>query len=176
MTEIEDDPAREPSDEPTKSAREPERIIAVVRPAMFRAHPFRFLGIALVFVAGVGGAIAAKIGIEGTTGTVVALAAFLVALAAIVAWATWWIGASLWMRVEITNLRTVRYEGIVRRHSTEVLHDHVRSVDIRQGFLQRVMNVGTVGIDSAGQDGIEIEIDDMPDPYGIKKVIDRYRG
>ena len=87
----------------------------------------------------------------------------------------WWVATYFWIKITITNKRTIRHEGIIRRHSTEVLHDHVRSVDIRQSFVQRLFNVGYIGIDSAGQDGIEIEIRDIPRPYDIKKTIDRYR-
>ena len=56
-----------------------------------------------------------------------------------------------------------------------MLHDHVRSVDITQTFADRMLNVGYIGIDSAGQDGIEIEINDIPRPYDVKAIIDRYR-
>jgi uncharacterized membrane protein YdbT with pleckstrin-like domain len=51
----------------------------------------------------------------------------------------------------------------------------VRSVDIDQNFVQRIFRVGYIGIDSAGQDGIEIEIRDIPGPYEIKRLIDQYR-
>ena len=50
-----------------------------------------------------------------------------------------------------------------------------RSVDIRQNFLQRIFNVGYNGIDSAGQDDVEIEIRDIPSPFNVKRTIDRHR-
>jgi hypothetical protein len=56
-----------------------------------------------------------------------------------------------------------------------VLHNHVRSVDIQQNFLQRILNVGSVGVDSAGQDEIEIIVHDLPTPFKVKEIIDRYR-
>ena len=79
------------------------------------------------------------------------------------------------VKLEISNKRTVRKEGIVRRNSSEVLHDHVRNVEIRQSFLQRLTNVGYLGISSSGQDGIEIEVRDLPKPYELKSLIDAYR-
>ena len=63
----------------------------------------------------------------------------------------------------------------MRRHTSEVLHDHVRNIEIRQSFLQRITNVGYLGISSSGQDGIEIEIKDLPKPYELKALIDKYR-
>lgn len=165
------------SDEPVPDAARPvsadgEHLIRTVRPAMFRAHPFRGLLVSL-FIFG-GGAVA----IASLTSMIFAWAAIpgiVVCVIGVIWWIAWWIKTTLWIRVEVTNKRTVRYEGIVRRASTEVLHDHVRSVDIQQGLTQRLFNVGYLGIDSAGQDGIEIEIGDIPSPYQIKQIIDKYR-
>lgn len=150
---------------------ESEREICIVRPAMFRAHPLRGLLIGLLIVGGVVGAMVAW-------RQQMAWLAYLSLVPSVfgAGWLIkWWIGAYLWIRITISNKRTVRHEGIIRRHSTEVLHDHVRSVDIRQNFVQRLFNTGYIGIDSAGQDDIEIEIRDIPGPYRIKKIIDQYR-
>ena len=152
-------------------ADDAERDIAVVRPAMFGAHPFKFTGIVLLVVAGLAGAIWGWRA-EKAWAAYLALAPALFGAGWMV---QWWVATYFWIKITITNKRTIRHEGIIRRHSTEVLHDHVRSVDIRQNFVQRLFNVGYIGIDSAGQDGIEIEIRDIPRPYDIKKTIDRYR-
>jgi hypothetical protein len=37
------------------------------------------------------------------------------------------------------------------------------------------MKVGYLGISSSGQDGIEIEVRDLPRPYELKALIDNYR-
>jgi hypothetical protein len=153
------------------SADEAEKEIRVVRPAMFRAHPFRFLLILALIAGGVVGGIAGLRMDKPWLGWL-SLAPVVFGLLWL---AKWWITAHLWIKISITNKRTIRHEGIIRRHSTEVLHDHVRSVDIKQNFMQRIMKVGYIGIDSAGQDDIEIEIRDIPGPYEIKKLIDRYR-
>src|SRR5690606_2878109 len=87
----------------------------------------------------------------------------------------WWIITHWWMQLVITNKRSIRTVGLIQRHTAEVLHDHVRSVDINQTFIDRIFKVGRIGIDSAGQDGIEIIIDDIPDPYEVKQLIDKYR-
>jgi hypothetical protein len=167
-------PAPAPAPAPAAAAPPgagPEKTIRVVRPAMFRAHPLRFLTILALVVGGIAGAIALWDAERSWT-----IWGPLVFTLGGLGWlAKWWIAAHWWIKITITNKRTIRHEGIVRRHSTEVMHDHVRSVDINQNFLQRLFRVGYIGIDSAGQDGIEIEIRDIPGPYEIKKVIDRYR-
>ncbi|NNF43463.1 MAG: PH domain-containing protein [Phycisphaerales bacterium] len=150
-----------------------EKEIVVVRPAMFRAHPLKYVLLVLAFIAGIVIAVGAKQSVK--IGDWMLWVGVAVSVIALVWFIKWWIATHWWIRVSITNKRTVRHEGIIRRHSTEVLHDHVRSVDINQNFLQRIFRVGYIGIDSAGQDGIEIEIRDIPGPFEIKKVIDRYR-
>ena len=102
-------------------------------------------------------------------------AGFLLAIGGGFWWFAWWFRSSKCIKLSISNKRSVRHDGFIRRDTTEVLHDHVRSVDIRQTLLQRIFNVGYIGVDTAGQDGIEIEIDDIPRPYQVKEVIDRYR-
>jgi len=150
----------------------PEEKICVVHPAMFRAHPGRYLLLVLLFIGGIAGLI---------TGFVKEPYAWLrfvggpALLAAVIWWFWWWFFSTVCVKLEITNKRSIRQEGFVRRSSTEVLHDHVRSVDITQSVMQRMLNVGYIGIDSAGQDGIEIEIGDIPRPYDVKAIIDRYR-
>lgn len=155
----------------------PERSICIVRPATFRARPMRGIGLVLLGVAGI--AIVVTGFVKAPEGQAVrgwlALLGVATMLLAAGSWLFWWISATLWRRLEISNKRTTRHEGIIRRHSTEVLHDHVRSVDIRQSFLQRIFDVGDIGIDSAGQDDIEIEIRDIPSPDRVKEIIDRYR-
>ena len=150
-----------------------EQEICVVRPAMFRAHPFRFLCILILVIGGLVLAIAAPA--NDSIPDWLGWPGIVIGLFGLGWWIRWWIVAHLWIKLSISNKRTVRHEGIIRRHSTEVLHDHVRSVDIKQKFAQRLLNVGYIGIDSAGQDGIEIEVRDIPGPYEVKKIIDRYR-
>lgn len=187
-------PAKEPADEPAserpvaRPAAEPvksfegrplppdggpEQDICMVHPAMARAHPFRFLLIGILFIGGAGVAIWGAT-TDSSWGWL-KWPGLLAALAGVLWWIGWYVGAHLWVKLEISNKRTVRKEGIIRRHTSEVLHDHVRNVEIRQSFVQRLLNVGYLGISSSGQDGIEIEVRDLPRPYELKSLIDNYR-
>lgn len=149
----------------------PEVTIAVVRPAMFRAKPFRYMSMVGLFVGGLVLAIWAW----GGERTALSVTGSVLAAAAMGWFIVWWIITHWWVKLTITNKRTIRHEGIIRRHTSEVLHDHVRNVSIRQRMLQRIMRVGSIGISSSGQSGIEIEAHDMPGPYQIKSIIDQYR-
>jgi hypothetical protein len=51
----------------------------------------------------------------------------------------------------------------------------VRNIEIDQSVFQRMFGVGSIGIASAGQSGIEIQFAGIRDPDGVKTLIDRYR-
>ena len=172
---IDDAASRQPaaSESGTGAGSGTEQTICTLRPAMGRAHPFLFLALILL---GVGGIVLAVMSRTSEAVPLWALWPGLIMLvAAAVWWAIWWAATHLWLKLVVSNKRTIRQAGIIQRHTTEVLHDHVRSVDIQQSLLQRIFNVGTIGIDSAGQDDIEIVMHNMPRPYEVKKIIDRHR-
>lgn len=150
-----------------------ERELRIIRPAMLRAHPIRYSLMVLGFLGGSALSIAAPTS-ESVPRWLMWPGLLLIAVT-LVYFMYWWIRTHWWMKLVITNKRSIRTIGIIKRHMTEVLHDHVRSVDINQTVVQRVFKVGQIGIDSAGQEGIEIVIDDLPDPYEIKRLIDQHR-
>ncbi len=153
--------------------RASEQEICVVRPAMFRAHPLR--GALLVLLLIVGGVLAIwAVSAEAVPSGLAWLGVAMMAGAG-GWWLVWYLTVHLWIKLRISNKRTIRRQGIIHRHTSEVLHDHVRNVEIKQTFVQRMFDVGYLGISSSGQDGIEIEILDIPDPYKVKAMIDEYR-
>lgn len=96
----------------------------------------------------------------------------------VVGWAAlavWVVFTRLSSSLEVTNKRTVLRHGFLSRSSSEVLHDHVRNIEIDQTFMQRVMRVGKIGVSSSGQDGIEVQIERIPNPRKIRDIIDLYR-
>lgn len=161
---------------PLPESDAPEETICVVRPAMFRARPFLYSFLVLLVAGGIvlaGGARLSEAIRPWLMWPGLVLAAF-----ALGWFGSWWIATHFWVKLTVTNKRSIRQEGIIKRHTTEVLHDHIRSVDIRQTLLHRVLRVGDLDIDSAGQAGdrdIEIEMNRIPRPYEVKKIIDQYR-
>jgi uncharacterized membrane protein YdbT with pleckstrin-like domain len=86
----------------------------------------------------------------------------------------WWIQV-LGTTLTVTNEQTTLRKGILSKYTNDVFHSNVRNIQVRQSFWQRMLNVGWVGISSAGQSGLEIEINGIPDPEKVKQIIDDHR-
>ena len=54
---------------------------------------------------------------------------------------------------------------------TEVRHEDVRNLQVQQGVLQRMMDVGGLAISSSAQEGVEIAVRDIRDPDGLAAMI-----
>ncbi|MEL7499424.1 MAG: PH domain-containing protein [Planctomycetota bacterium] len=115
-------------------------------PSMFRNRPVEFVLTCVLCLVGVG------------------LIMFLI----------WWLrckGTQLTVTSERTRLR----KGILSKSITEVWHQDVRNVQLHQTFFQRMLGVGTIGVSSSGQSGLEISVSGIPDPDHVKELIDRHR-
>jgi hypothetical protein len=124
-----------------------EETLLEMNPAMFRNHPIGFiLSVILIAAAGAG----------------------------LVILAIWWLTTKAAM-LTVTNKRAIQRTGLISKKTTEVLHRDVRNIEIDQSVFQRMFGVGSIGIASAGQSGIEIQFAGVRDPDGVKALIDRYR-
>jgi uncharacterized membrane protein YdbT with pleckstrin-like domain len=86
----------------------------------------------------------------------------------------WWLKCKA-MELTVTNRRTELRKGILSKSTSEVWHSNVRNIQIDQSFFQRVFGVGTIGISSAGQSGIEIQVAGLRDPEQVRSLIDQHR-
>lgn len=75
----------------------------------------------------------------------------------------------------VTTDRTSCRRGILSKSVTEVWHQDIRNVQLDQTFFQRLLDVGSIGISSAGQGGLEIEVSGIPRPDHVKELIDNHR-
>jgi hypothetical protein len=149
----------------------PEQRVLMVRRAMVRSRPLRFFGTLLVLI---GSVVMAGLFLSSVVAGWAAIVCGVLGLAALGLIGWWWVerfGAAL----EITNKRTVQHKGFFSRASSEVLHDNIRNVQVTQSFWERLWRVGQLGLSSSGQDGVEIQADNLPDPEALRKVIDLYR-
>jgi len=149
----------------------PEAPVMMVRPAFWRGSPLMTMGLAL-FPLVLAGVLSWRTEVKGGT----TLKVFLVAAG--LCWvplAVWWLIVTRGMALEITNKRTIQRKGLFSRATSEVLHDHVRNIQVEQSFVHRVLGVGNIGISSSGQDGIEVQVRNLPSPKKIRSVIDKYR-
>jgi uncharacterized membrane protein YdbT with pleckstrin-like domain len=86
----------------------------------------------------------------------------------------WWLRI-LSTTLTVTDKRTILRKGIMSKFTNEVLHENIRNIQVFQTFMQRLFKVGSIGISSAGQAGVEIEVQGIPNPYEVKTYIDQYR-
>lgn len=124
-----------------------ERIMYQSHPAMFKARPLLF--ILFVLLTGV----------------------FLIGLIPL---AIWWV-RSRTITLTVTGRCTRLQTGLLSPVFKELRHWDVRYVEVSQGFLQRLMNVGTVTVSSGAQADAEIVARAMPDPMKVKDLIDAAR-
>ena len=122
---------------------------------LYESHPLMFKNHPLLFVL-----------------YVVLIAAFGLGLILLLAWWIQTLGTTLIVTTDQTTLR----KGILSKYTNDVFHENVRNIQVRQTLLQRMFNVGWIGISSAGQAGVEIEVNGIPDPHKVKEIIDEHRG
>ncbi|MEQ8844810.1 MAG: PH domain-containing protein [Phycisphaerales bacterium] len=154
----------------------PEVRVLKLRPAMFRARPFSFIGlVVLMTAAGILALYAAfreqPLWPADGFWLVVCLLVFVAAAITMFTWYLLKLSASL----EITTKRTTESHGLFSRATSEVLHDNIRNIAVTQSFVDRVFNVGKLEISSSGQSGVEITMKDVKDPHGVREKIDKYR-
>ena len=136
---------KEPETE-SESLSDQEKTVYVASPSMFRNNPIGFVITILLCAVGVG---------------------FIILL-------IWWLKCKS-TELTVTDKRTRLHRGWFSRSITEVWHRDVRNVQLHQSFTQRLFNTGRIGVSSAAQGGIEIDVTGLRDPDEIKEVIDRYR-
>lgn len=77
------------------------------------------------------------------------------------------LGATLIVRFD-----EVAFEkGILKRDSIEIGMRNVRTVQVTQRLMQRLLNVGDIAIASSGTDVYEIRVANMPSPNDIRNQI-----
>ena len=62
-------------------------------------------------------------------------------------------------------------KGILKRESIEIGMRSIRTVQVTQRIIQRLLNIGDISIASSGTDNYEIHIANMPSPHDIRNQI-----
>lgn len=132
-------------------------------PSMFRNHPLLYLLNLAIIGAGAGLLI---------TNVWLALSVFGFGIAILL---IWWINA-ISTTLIVTDKRTILRKGILSKYTNEVFHVSVRNIEITQGIIQRIFNVGDIVIaSSSGQADLEIAVRGIPEPETVKQLINKYR-
>lgn len=119
-----------------------DTVLYEAHPAMFRAHPFWFIG-AVLLIAAFG-------------------AGILILL--------YWYIKTRATTLTVTDSDLMYERGILSKDRTSLSLRHIRSVNVMQSFVNRILGVGTIQISTAG-DEPEFTIADMPDPHVIREAI-----
>ena len=75
----------------------------------------------------------------------------------------------------MTNLRVLAKKGLFSISIREVRIADIRGANLRQGILERILNVGSIAIGSAATAGMEISLDGIKNPRHILAVINSHR-
>ena len=98
----------------------------------------------------------------------------LILLVAFVCLSVWLVCIST--KLTITSKKVILWRGIFSRTEFELLHSHIQSVIIHQGFLQRLVGAGSIQIASAATSGgAAVFAIAFRNPDLIKKMIQRHQ-
>ena len=91
-----------------------------------------------------------------------------------------WLGTVIWLliwylktkstKVSVTNNDILVERGLLRKNRKELAIDKVRTVEVDQGFVDRIFGVGLVKVFTAG-DLPEIVVKGLPDPNRIRELV-----
>ena len=124
-----------------------QKVLYFDYPAMFQADPIRWLlYLVLVFALGAG----------------------------LVLYARWWFQVYS-RRLVLTEDEAIFIKGVFNTSTTEIRLGDIRSVEVDQSFWGKIMNIGSLKIASAGSDGWEIEINGLPRPGKVRRIINEGR-
>lgn len=151
----------------TPIERGPEETLLLVHRAIFRENPIVLLVLIGIPLAVAGFALAQRsekaVLISGI-GLSLVLGLFFV---------MWLVSRA--ESLTVTNRRLIYRKGLLSKSTSEVLHHHIRNIQITQSFFERMMGVGKLGVSSAGQADFEIVFKGIRDPQRVKETIDSHR-
>jgi uncharacterized membrane protein YdbT with pleckstrin-like domain len=75
------------------------------------------------------------------------------------------------VRYALTNHRVIISEGIFTEKFKSAMYDKITDIGLTQSFWDKVLNIGTLNIDTAGSDDIEIIFNKISRPIEIKNKI-----
>lgn len=71
----------------------------------------------------------------------------------------------------VTKERTSWQKGILSRETIEIENKNIRTINVRQGVIQRLLKIGQVMIATAGTTEFEITMKGIDNPHKVKSSI-----
>ncbi len=174
----EDAPRKEDDEQPLEqrgdvvSPANDEKVVRVIHPTVFRRHIFGTIGCGFLALVGavlliMGLAGMPLIELVGLPLTIIGGLLLLIGGFFIVKWYI----LSRVTSLTLTSDRIIYTFGIIHRRTSEMRHDDVLNMKMEQNLLERILHFGDIAISSAGQDGMEIVINDIPRPNEVAEFI-----
>ncbi len=151
-----------------------EIVVYDSTPAMFLNKPFSFLLSVAAIVIGIVGLIYWLKGGLTPSYSFLSIIAMVNGVVGLLVLLFWWLKI-INTRLTVTNERVSLRSGIVSKNIREIFLGDIRSVEINQLFLQRLLGTGDVEVSSAASGDAEIIINGIPSAYQVKKIIDEHR-
>ena len=80
------------------------------------------------------------------------------------------------LRLFVFENRLVLVRGILSKHSKELFIKDIRTIDIKQTFLQRIVGIGSLMVATAGTSDYEFVIKGISNPNAVVEKINSLRG
>ncbi len=71
----------------------------------------------------------------------------------------------------VTNNSVIMRVGLIARDTNEMQLRHIRAINVRQGIVERILNIGTVIMISAAEGEAAVVFKGISDPYGVRERI-----
>ncbi|TWU01145.1 PH domain-containing protein [Stieleria varia] len=155
-----------------KEVADSEAVERTIHPVVFRRHLVGTIVCSVLLIAGVAGL---SLGLSGrdvqwvSSSTLIVLSAIAAGIAALML-AKWFV-ESRFQSLQITNERSIYRRGIFNRSTSEVRHSDVRNLKVHQNLYERLLRFGDIAVSSAGQDDMEVVMNDIPQPNEVVDLI-----
>jgi len=72
----------------------------------------------------------------------------------------------------LTDLRIIRERKVFSRTSSTVPYTRITDLHLEQSFVGRLLNTGTLSLNTAGAEGFEMVMEKIPRPAKVKNLIE----
>lgn len=73
----------------------------------------------------------------------------------------------------ITSKRLIHEYTFIVRKISYVTYDKIQDLHLTQSFLERIVGIGTIHVDTAGTTFIELIFKGISNPFSIKRLIEK---
>ncbi|MEW6213988.1 MAG: PH domain-containing protein [Nitrospirota bacterium] len=71
----------------------------------------------------------------------------------------------------VTEDRVMMRAGLIAKNTNEMQLRHIRAINVRQGVIERLLNIGTIEMMSAADTEAKVEFKGVSNPHRLKERI-----